>query len=92
MLSIGRTRPERTASLTSGRGMSARIEASRKCSPSARAISRTMASVFSRCGAAPAEPAVPIKSGMSSLRAARRSRLKSVRVVTGAVASSPLPR
>jgi hypothetical protein len=41
--------------------MSARIEASRKRSLSARAMSRTMASVFSRCGAAPAEPAVPIR-------------------------------
>ena len=61
-------------------GAAARMEASRKCSPSARAISRTMASVFSRCGGQLVREAVrsgrvtPIDS-MAPLSEADRARL-----------------
>ena len=92
MPSMPDMRPSRTACFSSARGMSARITAMRKCSPSARAMSRIIASVASRCGAAPADPADPITSGTSTCRAPSSTLRRSRRVATGDVAISPLPR
>ena len=72
--------------------MSARMEASRKLSPPARAISRTISRVASRCGPAPAVPALPSSSGTSNSRAAPSTISKSRRVTAGVLAILPAPR
>src|SRR5262249_22041143 len=70
MPSIGTTPFERSAALSTVLSMSARSTPMRKLSPSSRAISRMIASVCSRCGLAPADPAEPMMRGIFSLRAA----------------------
>ena len=85
-------RPAFDASNSIGRGMSARITAMRKDSPSVRAISRIISTVASRCAAAPADPAEPMTKGMSSDRAPCSTLRRSRRVASGEVAISPLPR
>jgi hypothetical protein len=92
MSSIGVTPFVFSAALRTFLLISARSTAMRNLCPPSRAISRTSASVLSRCGLAPADPADPITSGILCLSAPSSTFFKSRFVEAGAVAISPLPR